>query len=221
MKRHSSFSARAALALALAVCLTAGCAPQAGSGEFSFGTWDQSSQRYTNTSLDYTLPLPRGWNILPEDQRLALTGAKPQDVANQQKLRIYLADFTALFDVVISAPAGIPRVSVVVENNAKGSVAVNKPEDYCDAMKRQLSGTGTSYEFGSYSARTIGGQQFLLMPVLNKEHDLHQDYYVRLQGPYAVCFFTVYTSAEKAQTDAVLDSVTPAEAGTGGASSAA
>ncbi|MDR1693551.1 MAG: hypothetical protein LBR72_09380 [Oscillospiraceae bacterium] len=207
-----------AASLLLCILLT-NCSPK--SGDISpddSGNQDHTEQTYERGTLSETgyesrymglrFIAPEGFTMATAEEIDTLMNAGAEALGLEEGI-IDLANLTTVYEMMVSAPLGVPNVVVMAEKPLLNGLT---PDQYLEALKIQLTNLpAMSYSVeGRITPAVVAGQTYSkLTATLEMEGiSMVQDYYVRKAGERFAALIVSYSAETESEMRTLLDGFT-------------
>lgn len=170
----------------LVIVSMAGCQPNE-MKTFSRGIWEDNV--YINEYLGLRCVLPDGFVAATDEEMAAVMGIGFDAISDDNEFRKKVAELKVIGDMMASDTANSRSITVSLENLKLSIGGTNIDEAaYAEITRKQLEdlneSTNMDYETLEQTTVDLGGESYLVMPVLSYGGQLRQEYYLRRVDEY-------------------------------------
>jgi len=138
--------------------------------------------------LNIRFTLPEGFLMATEEDMRTIMGIGSEVTGIDSNI----ANLTTVYEMMVSAPIGIPNVSLMAEKLLLSNMTV---EQYFDSLKKILSNVETlNYEFDNQiTSIEIAGQTYKQLSTSLPNFNIFQNYIFRKKGNRMIGFITIHS----------------------------
>lgn len=188
----------------IAITMFSGCKKESSKLEYSKGTIDGDTFESEFLNLKFTTP--KGYTMFPEEvmnEYVQFTSDIIYKDKDQQV--IDYAEAVAVYEMMCAeSVTNSPNVNIVIENLLGREISL---DDYIEASKQQLLGTGIDYTFGDTTEEVeIAGEKYMVLDCVGNYsgQELLQQMYIRKVGDRMMLLTFTYTEDTVEGKDALL-----------------